>query len=130
MIFGTHCHSLGVVVNSNKIIRNIFMNFPVILKESFYDKMVKTYGYPNHILKLDKLLHESKSEDIDEGFHQNLTKRSYSMKEVNFEEKPFSIIWKKLLYQLEMRFSYEDCITQISYITIILYNRITVKVYI
>lgn len=106
--------NLQTTINTDKIIESVSINFALILDRVFYDKMIKDYGIPNNILVLDKLISESKTERTGE-FSQNLTKRHYSMKEVSFEDKPFSVFWKKRDYQIEMTFHYEHNGTQLKF---------------
>jgi len=76
--------------------------------------MIKHYGYPNNILTIDKLVIESKSEDLEEsGFMQNLAKKIYSMKEVSFHNNPQTVVWNKGVYHIHMNFFYDEKGTQL-----------------
>ena len=116
--FGLPYSKLTVSTNINKIVELLYVVFPETLNKSFYNEMIKCYGSPNNILANDKLISESKTENYkgeDGAFNQNVIKRSYSMKEVNFEDKPILIIWKKSYYQIEMRFYYKENGTQLTF---------------
>lgn len=105
---------LQVTVNNDKVVLSVSIIFIEVLDRTFYNEMVKCYGYPNNILAIDKLEQESKSEkNKDEDFNQILAKRSYSTKEVAFEDKPVWTIWKKGFYEISMEFYYKENRTQI-----------------
>lgn len=112
--YGLVYYNLQATVSSDKIIETVSVVFNEILGRIFYNEIIKNYGYPNSILGFDKLINESKNEHVEEyGFHQNLSKREFSMKEVSFEDKPHLVFWKKSLYEIHMTFYYKEKGTQL-----------------
>lgn len=107
---------LEINLDDNQMVKDISTAFPEIVDRIFYDKMIKYYGVPSNILAYDKLISESKSNDFGAGsFNQNLSKRSFSLKEASFDEKPVFIIWKKEYYDIKMMFYYKEKITGLTF---------------
>lgn len=115
-IGGMSYNKLEVVLDDNEKIKELYTAFPEIIGRFFYDNMITHYGLPNTILGHDKILNESKRDNIYiSGFYQNLSKRSYSLKEVSFGEKPIIIIWKRQNFDIKMMFYYKENATQLAF---------------
>lgn len=112
--YGLVYYNLQVTINRDKIVETVSVVFNEILDRIFYNEIIKDYGYTNSILGFDKLINESKNEYFGEsGFHQNLSKREYSMKEVSFDDKPHMVFWRKSFYEIQMTFYYKENGTQL-----------------
>lgn len=92
------------------IIDLITINIPKVIDENYFSLLVKEYGYPNSVQKLDKLKSENKSTG---QFGQELIKRFYSIKEVKFEDKPFCILWTKASFQIRIIIKHDYNCSQI-----------------
>lgn len=116
-LYNTMHSDLVVSLEENKKIKLLYTVFPEILDKSFFDEMIKCYGNPNNILALDKLTDRKKSEISSEKgkSNQRLIKRSFSMKEVGFEDNPTLIVWSKEFYEINMSFYYKENGTQLMF---------------
>lgn len=113
-LYNTAYGTLKAITDTNKSIESVLISFSEILDSSIYNEMIKTYGYPNSILGIDELLSESRS-DSEEGdeFKQTLTKRDYSMKDVDYNDQPSLVFWNKGSYEIKIMFNYVQNWTQL-----------------
>lgn len=99
--------------SNDNIISTIIIIFSEALSLPFLNKFISCYGQPNTIGQIGELTYQSNSKSTKEGFHQELTKQTYSINEVELSVNPDFISWSNSKYSINIKFDYKIKGTQV-----------------
>ncbi|MEW7277511.1 hypothetical protein ABW636_02820 [Aquimarina sp. 2201CG1-2-11] len=115
--YGMYSHALSVETDKNDTVEEITIHFGKVINRQFYDLFVEKYGEPIHIYVLSDLKVVSKidSQESNDPFHQNLTKREGDLIKGTFDDKPLFMIWEKDDFYIQAFMRYEQNISEITF---------------
>ncbi len=102
-LYGYSIKNVYLHANDSNNVVDITVHFPMILDKLFYDHIVELYGLPKKVLKVDKIIERKASLDKDGS---SVSSKTYSTKEVNFEDKPTIIIWETQTIKIDIIYNY------------------------
>lgn len=101
--YGMSYKMLSVKKNENNKIKTIVIVFDEIITREIFDLINAQYGKPNTIQVIANRTLESETISKDENgeIRSNSKKYSLDLKDGNFEDNPFLIVWEKKEYQIQ-----------------------------